>query len=57
MERKRKEGQGMGDAKKVVPLHTPKSELDEQFVTLEAQRQIIRNQAKEILMRNPSAGK
>ena len=38
----------MTDEKKVVPLHTPKSELDEQFLTLEAQRQIIRNQAKEI---------
>ena len=50
MEKKGKEGQGkeMGDSKKVVPLHVPKSELDEQFLTLETQRQIIRNQAKEI---------
>ena len=38
----------MIDAKKVVPLHVPKSKLDEQFLTLEAQRQVIRNQAKEI---------
>ena len=38
----------MTDVKKVVSLHVPKSKLDEQFLTLEAQRQVIRNQAKEI---------